>query len=350
MNEAHQPRTDTHKIEHYEDEIELIDILRVLWKWKYFIITGTIVFGLSAAIISFKMVKIYSIDMVVRPGILKLGEGGNDIYIDSPQNIKDLIDSGTYNNNILNYLNDTRKGPVPKELYFKVTIPNKSNTVNVRYKTANINQGMIIQNRLSKLLAETYSKKIQYFKNEYDTKQSLLKNEIVSNRNAIQYHKRNVKNIEKRIDDLVHEIELVKKNAIDLVEERNKTVPKNLKENNILSTLVYANSIQQSLQLLNYYQNEIDNYKKNKEDELQKINEKEHSIDKNSIDKKSLQIKKDNIQNIQLIHAPKRSAYPIKPKILLIVSSAIILGLFLTIFVSFLLEYLYKHKKRVHID
>ena len=91
MNEIHQPRTETHKIEHYEDEIELIDILRVIWRWKYFIITGTIVFGLSAAIISFQMDKIYSIDMALMPGILSIREEGNNIYLDSPENIKALI-------------------------------------------------------------------------------------------------------------------------------------------------------------------------------------------------------------------------------------------------------------------
>ena len=37
-----------------EDEIELIDLLRVIWKWKYLIIGGTFVFGIVAAIISLK--------------------------------------------------------------------------------------------------------------------------------------------------------------------------------------------------------------------------------------------------------------------------------------------------------
>ena len=94
MNEEQQARTETHKIEHYEDEIELIDILRVIWRWKYFIIAGTIIFGLSAAIMSFKTDKIYSIEMKLMPGILRIGNGGENIYLDSLQNIKDLIVSG----------------------------------------------------------------------------------------------------------------------------------------------------------------------------------------------------------------------------------------------------------------
>ena len=55
-----------------EDEIELIDLLRVIWKWKYLIIGGTFVFGLVAVIISLNMTKIYSVDTIVEPGILNI--------------------------------------------------------------------------------------------------------------------------------------------------------------------------------------------------------------------------------------------------------------------------------------
>ena len=87
MHEDHQTQTESHKIEHYEDEIELIDILRVIWKWKYFILAGTVVCGMIAAIISFNMAKIYSIDMVLRPGLLSIGTEGKNVYTNSSQNI-----------------------------------------------------------------------------------------------------------------------------------------------------------------------------------------------------------------------------------------------------------------------
>ena len=35
MNEDQKTLDERQKIEYYEDEIELIDILRVIWKWKY---------------------------------------------------------------------------------------------------------------------------------------------------------------------------------------------------------------------------------------------------------------------------------------------------------------------------
>jgi LPS O-antigen subunit length determinant protein (WzzB/FepE family) len=42
-----------------DDEIELIDIFRVIWKWKYLIIGGTLIFALAGMIVSSFMTKQY---------------------------------------------------------------------------------------------------------------------------------------------------------------------------------------------------------------------------------------------------------------------------------------------------
>ena len=346
MNESHQSRTETHQEEYYEDEIELIDILRVIWKWKYLILAGTIVCGLIAAIISLNMRKIYSIDMILMPGILKVGMEGKVVYIDSPQEIKGLIDSGTFNNDILNYLNDTQKKKIPRMLNFKVTISNQSNTVRVKYETPDIDQGVLIQDRLSKLLSEKYSKRIQNVKNEYDMKLSLLKNEKVINRTAIQSHKRNMENIVKRIDELSSEIKFIKNYTAELISLRNRLLSKTIKGDNILSTLVYTNTTQQNLQLLNNYQNAINNYKIKKEDELREIQMADLEIEKKEIDIKKLLIQKNNIQNIQTIQSAGKNPSLIKPKTKLNIMLALVAGLIIMIFLAFLLEYIRKYKKR----
>ena len=344
MHEDHQTQTESPKIEHFDDEIELMDYLRVIWKWKYLILLGTVVCGVIAAIISLNMNKIYTINMVLRPGILSVGEKGKNVYIDTPQNIKALIDSGTFNNDILSYLNDSKMDKVPKRLNFKVTILKGSDTIKIQYETADIKQGIIIQDRLNKLLLETYSKLVQYFKNEYDMKLSLLKSETDYTKVTIKSYKRNEKNIKKRIDELTSEIELIKNNTANLIAERNKLLSKNPKENNILSALLYSNTIQQNLQLSNNYQNEINKYKQQKEYKLQNIEGSENEIANKLNEIKNLQFKKDNIQNIQILQPPISSLYPIKPKKKLIVMLALIAGLFLMLFLAFFFEYLSKHK------
>lgn len=341
-----QIKTEGHNVEYFEDEIELIDILRVLWKRKYLIIGGTIVCGLIAAIISFNMSKIYSIDMVLRPGVLSFGEQGKNIYIDSPQNIKALIDSGTFNNNILNYLNEIKMENIPKKLEFKVNIIKDSDTIKVLYETDDIKQGMVIQNRISNLLLETYRELVQYFKNEYEMKLDILKSELDYIKVTIQSYKRNVKNIEKRIDELMPEIELIKNNTANLIRERDKLLSKNPKENDILSALLYSNTIQQNLQLSNRYQDEINNYKQKKENELQKIDLSEKEIENKLNGTKNLQFKKDNIQNIQFLQPAASSLYPVKPKKMLIIVLAAVLGLFLMLFLCFFLEFVSRYKQK----
>ena len=52
-----------------EDKIELIDLLKVVWKWKLLIVGGMLALGLFATIYGFNMTKIYRTEMVLRPGI-----------------------------------------------------------------------------------------------------------------------------------------------------------------------------------------------------------------------------------------------------------------------------------------
>jgi len=345
MIEDCQIKTEGHKVEYFEDEIELIDILRVIWKWKHLIIVGTVVCGLIAAIISFVMPKIYSVDMVLRPGILSFGEQGKNIYIDSPDNIKALIDSGTFNNDILNYLNEIKMENIPKKLKIKITIPKNSDTIKVEYETDDIKQGMVIQNRVRKLILDTYSMKVKYFKNECDMKLNSLKSEVESIKKTIPSYKRNVKNIEKRIDELTSESESIKNNTTNLIKERNKLLSNSPKENNVLSALLYSNTIQQNLELSNNYQNEINEYKLKKEEELQEIEKTENEIARKFNEIKNIQFKKENIQNIQFLQPATSSLFPIKPKILLNISLSLVAGLFLMLFLSFFLEYLGKFKK-----
>ena len=80
MNEDHQTQTDLRRIDNYDDEIELMDYLLVIWKWKYVILAGTLAFGFAAAIISFIALKqqpvMYRTSIVLKPGIVKIDENG----------------------------------------------------------------------------------------------------------------------------------------------------------------------------------------------------------------------------------------------------------------------------------
>ena len=97
MNEDHQIQQENHRTEYYDDEIELMDYLLVIWKWKYVIIAGTLAFVFAAAIISVIALKQqptkYRTSIVLKPGVLKIDEIGNKVFIDTPENIKALIEN-----------------------------------------------------------------------------------------------------------------------------------------------------------------------------------------------------------------------------------------------------------------
>jgi capsular polysaccharide biosynthesis protein len=346
MNENQKLLAENQKIKHLEDEIELIDIFRVLWKWKYFIIAGTVFCGLIAMIISHKMAKIYYIDMVLRPAILKVEEGGNDVYIDSAKKIKAMIDSGTFNNVILDYLNDTTKDTVPRKLNFKVTTQNYSNTIHVRYETANVNQGMAIQNHLSKLLSEAYGSRIKYYISEYDLKQNSIKHEIDYLERIAQSCKRNIKTIEKHNKKLLNEIRLIRNNTADLVAEKNKFLSKTLQKNDGLQILFYTYLIRQNEELSIYYQNLIKDNNLQKEDEIQTIQSLTYEIKEYMDEFNKLQLQKEKIQNIKIIDSATKNPYPVRPKTKLNVIFGLVVGLFIMMFLSFCLEYLKKYKNK----
>jgi len=171
-----------------------------------------------------------------------------------------------------------------------------------------------------------------------------LKSESDYMKGIIQSKKRYVKNLEKRIEELEAESELVKNNTTNLIRERNKLLSENPKEKNILPTLVYSNTIQQNLQLSNIYQNDINKYKQQKEDELQKIEQSESEIANKLNEIKNIEFKKDNIQNIQILQPPTNSLYPIKPKTILNAALALVVGFLFFVFLSFFLEYLSRNK------
>jgi len=346
MNNGHLTQEESNRIEHYEDEIELIDILRVVWKWKYLIIGGAVICSMIAAIISFNMSKIYSVDMTLRPGILKVGEQGGNVYIDSLQNIKTLIESGAFNNDILDYLRENKLDNIPNKLDFKITIAKASDTIKVKYETADIKKGVIIQDRLNKLLIKEYAKLVQNIEREYDMESSLLKHQIDLIKATIQSYKRNITNIEKRNSELISEIKLIKDNTANLVAEKNKLLSKNPKGNDSLQILFYTYLIQENVKLSNNYLNEINDYNFKKEEQLQNIHTLDNEKEIKLYDIKKIQFQKDNIQNIQILQAPTKNPLPIKPKTKLNIILALVAGLFLMFFLAFFLEYLRKYRKR----
>jgi LPS O-antigen subunit length determinant protein (WzzB/FepE family) len=402
-----------------EDEIDLIDLLRVIWKWRYLIIAGTMVCALTAAIYSFTMPNIYSVDTIIEPGILTITHegGGQDrrIFIDSPQQIKALIDLGAFENQILSNLEKQPKGSeIPKHIPLKTSIPAKSNALKIIYETANIEQGKKILNLLNNMLVEKYIPIIDRYKNDYkdqvqkeiqalselthqiskikndiknakiDMDASIMQNDnmILSLKAKQEWKELQIKNLQEGIDDSQREIDRANKNTDYLIAERNKLLAGEINPNNSLSSLIYINTIQQNISYMNDLKSRINEINtqifqemadlENLKSQIQDLNVQKENLKKlielkretlrseienlesqlnfKSEQIKSLEFLKNSIQNIQILKSPSNEPNPIKPDKRLIATLATMIGLFMMVCISFLLEYITENKKRDHSE
>jgi uncharacterized protein involved in exopolysaccharide biosynthesis len=347
-----------HPYDPYEDEIELMDYLKVLWKWKYLILLGTLACAVVAGIVSFNMTKIYEVKMVVAPGILKIDGSGKRLYIDSLQNIQTMIESGSFTEKILGGMAKPAEGDLPEDLGFKVATPKGLNALSVSYQTADRKEGLQIMSDLSNVLQEKFRTVVTYYQQEYDMQQDQQSNELgkldsnISNvRAGIKTKELKIKDLNQRATEVETEIDRIGKNTELLITERNKFLSNKKTDDNILSALLYSNTIQESIAYLNTLRTTTIDIKSdinstNLKIENAKNNIKDLESQKRLIQEKiaNIEFKKNTIQNIQILQLPKSSLSPIKPKKKLNVLLAGVVGLFLTVFLAFFIEYISKHK------
>ena len=152
---ANQSEPVKYQTDHSEDEIELIDLLRVIWKWKWIIIGFTLFCVLSVAIYGFTrpVVEMYKVSTVI--------EINPEAKLGSLQKMKAEIDYGVYNQQILNDLQDTPGGKELESLSFEVAIPTGLNMLDIAYKAPDAKMGQNVLNSLVKQLKKKYERAIE---------------------------------------------------------------------------------------------------------------------------------------------------------------------------------------------
>jgi len=294
-----------------EDTIELIDYLRVVWKWKWMIILVTLGCMITAGVISLKMPRIYQVSMMIEPGAINLDPEGRPIYLDSPLNIKSKIDSQAYNRKISKILNAD-----PKELNlgFKTIQPGNSNTLKISLEANDTSRSI-------QALSTLFHELVKEYQHYVDSRKSELDQKIAMNERQINVSAGEKKYLEK-------EINTMEANTNRIIEERNMLIKKGGKNPDKLSLLIYSNIIQQNMAHNNDLNRQLGWI-------MVKIERMKSEIE-------TLKIEKESIENIKLIQKPQSSLYPIKPKKKLNVMLAFVTGFFISIFLAFLLEYLQK--------
>lgn len=172
-------------MEQYENEVNLIEYLNVLWKRKWLIIIPTILLALAAGIVSFRTPPAWEVDMLLQPGkfFVQTESGAfNEVSVTDPKQLASEINQGSRNRLISAEFNlDPRKVPKLKAENLKDT-----KLVRVSLQTGETEKGQAILNLLFQHLKSELDRKIDVEINNLDTQVEQTKNKILNLENEIK--------------------------------------------------------------------------------------------------------------------------------------------------------------------
>lgn len=234
----------------YEDEIKLIDILRIIWRWKYLIIAGSLVFGFAAGMVSFTAWKntpqSFKTTMVLKPGVKSIDIRGNEQYIDSLENMKSLIE-GELKYKIISYSEgkDEFTSVIPLDL--SATIQNGLNIMEVNCISNPPEVGARVLDLLIGLIKDKYIEKEKSIQNELsvinksgiEEKKEMIAT-IESNNNTLEMQ---LKIISGRLEELRSKLKELEIQSKQLLQHEKNLV----QQSNLSSSLFYFNIIQKNM-------------------------------------------------------------------------------------------------------
>lgn len=192
-------------------KIDIIYFLRILWKWKLIIFTGTAIFIIVSIMASYKAPKLYSVEMVIHPGILNISDSGKIFYIDNPKTIISLINWGFFKENIKKKIKQENAEAGYVQTGIRATLKKQTNIIVVRYEAQSAKEGEKILNILIEELSNYYRYVTASRKEGYQKTIDALQNKIkISN---IHENKTLLilEHLQKRISELLVEIDTTEK-------------------------------------------------------------------------------------------------------------------------------------------
>lgn len=329
MNNNRQIQEENNRKVHDEDEVELMDYLLVIWRWKYLIIAGTLAIGFAASIISFvgwkQQTKMYRTSIVLKPGSYETDVKGNIAYIDSPENIKALIENDL-KHKILDGNKNSRRTKLSDLSAIQVDISKGSNRIDVFIVSDSFEDATTKLNYLIKVLLSEVTDKKHFIQKKVEKRIEEKKYEfelLLFNEKEIKVK---IKRYENELSDIEAKIKLLK-DSKDISKNREYMLSKLSLENDYRKT----------------FQTYFEKYENARLD-LFKLQKKTGKLSKVI---KELEKEKQNIHIIQIIQPPVVTELPESSKIKRNLLLSSIVGFFSMLALSFFGEYLKNYKKRV---
>jgi capsular polysaccharide biosynthesis protein len=346
-------------METYENEIELMDYLNVIWKRKWLIIIATFLLVVGVGVYSFFLPRIWEVDAIVQPSkFLVQTEGGQyeEVVAIDPKQIAGQINQESYNMLIAAELNlDIRQFPKLKaenlrdtklvritarvediakaksilyslfnhlktELDKKIDVETKAIDTQVAAKENSIKENEIgiknLENQigLKKLQIKDKGNEIKTKENEIKKKDNDIKikefdiqsREIDQERikKEIEADQNKLKISEERVQSILDEMKAVKGRIDEIDEQLRRALAEKKQGGDAVSLLLYSNEVQQNLRYYNTLDEKLSTEKITQEnlrlfirDKQEQLRQIDTQINQIKIQKESIKAEIDNIGN-----------------------------------------------------
>ncbi len=327
----------------FEQELNLREYIEIIIKRKKLILAIFCVSVIATVAISLITPKNYEVSMLIEPPIAGISASGAPIFLDSPLNMKAIIDGGAFDSKVVKALElDPRKTAVK----LKVSQPKDSSVLKVALNEPKIKVELriTILNRFFEEMSSYYKDIIESKKNDVDRMVSVVSNGIKGMNDSIKMNEASLKIVESQENELMSVLKDTKTNTEQLLIERKALLEKKAPVDDI-SSLLYTNTIQQNITYFNQINNQLAEIKTKKERVANDAKILRNKINNSALEIERLKAAQKTIRNMGLPKEPQVSLQPIGAGRMQAVVLAGVLSLILGAFLAFFIEYWQKTKK-----
>ena len=328
----------------YENKIELMNYMDVLWKRKWFIIIATFLFIAAVAMISFLLPPKWEVDAIIKPSKYVYQDPygvWQEIQFVRSSAIAASTNLGAYNDQIAAKLNiDLNDFPKLKAEHLSPT-----SLVRFSIKEKDVEKSKLILHSLLNHLKEIFdqfsdkkTERVNFQIKSKETEKLILERKIDAYKNKINIIKQRKQEIEKDRSDIRKKIEKLKKEQDLILRKKDRS------ESFSFLIHLYSNEIQHNSMNYSILNESLDNKKIEEEIIYFEIEDKERLIKKIEYEINDLHEIIQGIHYGKITKEPTSSISPVYPKKLTNVLIACILGLLISSMFSFFLEYIEKQK------
>jgi len=345
------------------EEIELMDYLIVLRKYKWLIILGTLICAITAGIVAFNMSKIYEVSTSINVGRV---EGK---FVEESSIITERVKSISLRKEIAQKLSLPFEEISGKD-FFKVSSKGNKDTltIEVKVETAEPEQAIKILELVNENLIKNHQSKIEKFKKVLLDKIAINESKIATTEAQIEALKKEISDKiaidEKQIEIKKQTQKVLEKQLADIEKEiktleqvRDSIIERKIKEVDVVGMVAYFNDLQARLnsaystrlQIVDKIPSEIQFYRADMatlQARLINLDGLPLKIESYKENMATLQAKLNEIRETEIIDPPHSSYYPVKPQKKSILAIAAVLGFIVSVFLAFFFEYTERYRQR----